>query len=375
MKTHSKIPLVDLQAQQRSIGAEITAAIARVEDRQMFVNGPEVAAFEVEFANWCTAPRCIAVSSGTTALELTLQALEVGPGDEVITVSHTFFATVGAIARRGATPVLIDVDPRTWTMDPDRVAAAVGPRTKAIVPVHLYGNPADIPAISRAAPGVAIVEDAAQAHGARYHDQPLGSGSAAACYSFYPGKTLGAHGDAGAITTGDAELADRVSQLRDHGRAGGKYEHLCVGTNARMAELQAAVLRAKLPHLTDWIDARQRIAAMYQSALAGHVPTQEVEPWAEHTWHLFVALHPDRDGIRPQLQEQGIATGVHYPIPVHRQPAMEQVEHRIVGDLAVTDQLASTCLSLPIYPELGEDDVRRVLDSFCREIGVVASPG
>jgi dTDP-4-amino-4,6-dideoxygalactose transaminase len=375
MKTHSKIPLVDLQAQQRSIGAEITAAIARVEERQMFVNGPEVAAFEVEFANWCTAPRCIAVSSGTTALELTLQALEVGPGDEVITVSHTFFATVGAIARRGATPVLIDVDPRTWTMDPDRVAAAVGPRTKAIVPVHLYGNPADIPAISRAAPGVAIVEDAAQAHGARYHDRPLGSGSAAACYSFYPGKTLGAHGDAGAITTGDAELADRVSQLRDHGRAGGKYEHLCVGTNARMAELQAAVLRAKLPHLTDWIDARQRIAAMYQSALAGHVPTQEVEPWAEHTWHLFVALHPDRDGIRPQLQEQGIATGVHYPIPVHRQPAMEQVEHRIVGDLAVTDQLASTCLSLPIYPELGEDDVRRVLDSFCREIGVVASRG
>jgi dTDP-4-amino-4,6-dideoxygalactose transaminase len=375
MKTHSKIPLVDLQAQQRSIGAEITAAIARVEERQMFVNGPEVAAFEVEFANWCTAPHCIAVSSGTTALELTLQALEVGPGDEVITVSHTFFATVGAIARRGATPVLIDVDPRTWTMDPDRVAAAVGPRTKAIVPVHLYGNPADIPAISRAAPGVAIVEDAAQAHGARYHDQPLGSGSAAACYSFYPGKTLGAHGDAGAITTGDAELADRVSQLRDHGRAGGKYEHLCVGTNARMAELQAAVLRAKLPHLTDWIDARQRIAAMYQSALAGHVPTQEVEPWAEHTWHLFVALHPDRDGIRPQLQEQGIATGVHYPIPVHRQPAMEQVEHRIVGDLAVTDQLASTCLSLPIYPELGEDDVRRVLDSLCREIGVVASQG
>jgi dTDP-4-amino-4,6-dideoxygalactose transaminase len=375
MRTHSKIPLVDLQAQQRSIGAEITAAIARVEERQMFVNGPEVAAFEVEFANWCTAPRCIAVSSGTTALELTLQALEVGPGDEVITVSHTFFATVGAIARRGATPVLIDVDPRTWTMDPDRVAAAVGPRTKAIVPVHLYGNPADIPAISRAAPGVAIVEDAAQAHGARYHDRPLGSGSAAACYSFYPGKTLGAHGDAGAITTGDAELADRVSQLRDHGRAGGKYEHLCVGTNARMAELQAAVLRAKLPHLTDWIDARQRIAAMYQSALAGHVPTQEVEPWAEHTWHLFVALHPDRDRIRPQLQEQGIATGVHYPIPVHRQPAMEQVEHRIVGDLAVTDQLASTCLSLPIYPELGEDDVRRVLDSFCREIGVVASRG
>lgn len=373
MKTRSIIPLVDLQAQQRSIGGEITAAIARVEERQMFVNGPEIAAFEVEFASWCDAPRCVAVSSGTTALELTLQALEVGPGDEVITVSHTFFATVGAIARRGATPVLIDVDPRTWTMDPNRVAAAVGPRTKAIVPVHLYGNPADVPAISRAAPGVAIVEDAAQAHGARYHDQPLGSGSAAACYSFYPGKTLGAHGDAGAITTGDGELADRVSQLRDHGRAGGKYEHLTVGTNARMSELQAAVLRAKLPHLTDWIDARQRIAAMYQNGLGGHVPTQQVEPWAEHTWHLFVALHPDRDRIRPQLQEQGIATGVHYPIPVHRQPAMEQVEHRIVGDLAVTEQLASTCLSLPIYPELGEDDVRRVLDSFCREIGVVVS--
>lgn len=368
MNIHTAIPLVDLKAQQRSIGSEIAAAIDRVEERQVFVNGPETAAFETEFAEWCDVPHCIAVSSGTTALELTLQALDVGSGDDVITVSHTFFATVGAIVRRGATPVMIDVDSDTWTMAPDRVAAAVGPRTKAIVPVHLYGNPADISTIAQAAPGIAIIEDAAQAHGARYRRQPLGSGSSAACYSFYPGKTLGAHGDAGAVTTSDEELAARICQLRDHGRAGGKYEHLCIGTNARMAELQASILRAKLPHLAAWIRARQQVAAAYEASMMGSgLQMQRVEPWAEHTRHLFVVLHPDRDGVRLRLQRQGIETGVHYPIPAHRQPAMQQIEHNTVGALDVTERLASTCLSLPIYPELGEDNVRRVVDLLMLE--------
>jgi dTDP-4-amino-4,6-dideoxygalactose transaminase len=361
----SPIPLVDLKAQRRSIGSEIAAAIERVQERQVFVNGPETAAFEAEFADWCGAPHCVAVSSGTTGLELTLQALGVGAGDEVISVSHTFFATVGAIVRCGATPVLVDVDPDTWTMAPDQVSAALTSRTKAIVPVHLYGNPADVPAIAAAAPDVAIIEDAAQAHGATYRGQPLGSHSAA-CYSFYPGKTLGAHGDAGAVTTGDAALAARLRQLRDHGRVG-KYEHLAVGTNARMAELQATVLRAKLPHLAEWIRARQRIAATYEAAIrASGLPMQRVEPWAEHTRHLFAVLHSDRDATRLRLQQHGVATGVHYPIPVHRQRVMEQVKHLVVGDLGTTEYLASTCLSLPIYPELAEEDMQRVLDLLLR---------
>ena len=363
----SPIPLVDLKAQQRAIGSEIAAAIERVEERQVFVNGPETAAFEAEFADWCRAPHCVAVSSGTTGLELTLQALGVGAGDEVISVSHTFFATVGAIVRCGATPVLVDVDPDSWTMAPDQVSAALTPRTKAIVPVHLYGNPADVPAIAEAAPGVAIIEDAAQAHGATYRGQPLGSHSSAACYSFYPGKTLGAHGDAGAVTTSDAGLAARLRQLRDHGRANGKYEHLAVGTNARMAELQATVLRAKLPHLADWIRARQRIAAAYEATIGvSGLPMQRVEPWAEHTRHLFAVLVSDRDATRSRLQQHGVASGVHYPIPAHRQPVMAKVEHVVVGDLGITDYLASTCLSLPIYPELAELDMRRVLDLLLR---------
>ena len=243
------IPLVDLQAQHVTIEAEVAAAIARVEQRQRFINGPETSEFEAEFAAWCGIPHCVAASSGTTALELALQAVGVGAGDEVITVSHTFFATVEAIVRVGATPVFADVDPETWTMTPAAAAAALSPRTKAILPVHLYGNPVDVPALAAVRAGIPIVEDAAQAHGARYHDKPPGSASHAACFSFYPGKNLGAHGDAGAVVTSDEHVASKVRLLRDHGRSGPRYEHQVIGTNARISELQAAVLRAKLPHL------------------------------------------------------------------------------------------------------------------------------
>ena len=256
------LPLVDLRAQYATIEREVGDALARVLERQVFINGPETVAFEAEFAAACEAAECVAVSSGTTALELALRAIGVGPGDEVITVSHTFFATVSAIVSTGATPVFVDVDPSSWTMDPRLVAGALSERTKAIVPVHIYGHPADVPAITAVAPGVPVIEDAAQAHLARYHGSAVGSSAAASCYSFYPGKNLGAYGDAGAVVTSDPDFAARVRALRDHGRTrGAKYEHALLGTNARAAELQTAVLRTKLPLLRAWTQLRQALAA------------------------------------------------------------------------------------------------------------------
>ncbi|HET6849221.1 MAG TPA: DegT/DnrJ/EryC1/StrS family aminotransferase [Gaiellales bacterium] len=359
--TETRIPLVDLKAQYATLSDDIQAAFMRVEERQYFIGGPETKAFEQEYAAACEAAQCVAVSSGTSALELTLQALGVGPGDEVITVSHTFFATVGAILRCGATPVFVDVDPETWTMSPDAVAEAVGPSTRAIVAVHLYGNPVDMAGIAAAAPGIPIVEDAAQAHGARYDGGPVGRAAAAACYSFYPGKTLGAHGDAGAVTTNDDAIAQRIRELRDHGRAGGKYEHIHLGTNARVSEIQAAVLRAKLPHLGGWVRRRQELSAVYEQALipAGFA-VQRVAASAENGRHLFVVLHDERDAAREALSASGIATGVHYPIPCHRQPVMDEQPSRMVGTLEVTDDLAARCLSLPLYPELADGDAARI---------------
>ncbi len=370
----SRIPLVDLQAQRASMQAEIAAAIDRVVERQSFINAQETRAFEDEFAAFSQVPHGIGVSNGTTALELVFDALGLGPGDEVITASHTFMATAGSIVRSGATPVFVDVDPATWVISAEQVARAVTPRTRAIVPVHLYGNPADVPAIAAAAPGIPIVEDAAQAHGSRYGGLPVGSRSTAATFSFYPGKTLGAYGDAGAVITADDALALRLRELRDHGRFGAKYEHARVGTNARMDEIQAAVLRAKLAHLAEWIDARHRIAEAYEAGLAGSgLPVQAVEAGFVNTRHLFVLLHPERDRIKAELNERGIGAGIHYPIPVHRQPAMAEVGHRVAGDaLPVTDELAATCLSLPIYPEMTESQVDEVIGAVLETAGLRA---
>jgi dTDP-4-amino-4,6-dideoxygalactose transaminase len=369
------IPLVDLRAQYDSIQADVAAAVDRVLERQAFVGGPESTAFEREFADFCGVEECVALSNGTTALELTLQALGVGPGDEVVTVSHTFVATVSAIVRTGATPVFLDVDERTWTMTPESLAESVRRRTKAIVPVHIYGHPADVPALAAAAPGVPIVEDAAQAHGAHYHDSPVGSASTAACFSFYPGKNLGAYGDAGAVVTRDPALADVLRSLRDHGRAGGRYVHRVFGTNARMADLQAAVLRVKLPRLRAWTRARQELSALYEAGLDGAgVRVQTVAPWANHARHLFVLLHPERDRLLQELRRRGIEAGVHYPVPVHRQPAIAGVRHVVPGHgLPVTEEVAATCLSLPLYPELGETGVRRVLDAVRRGLPAAAA--
>ncbi|HUZ80936.1 MAG TPA: DegT/DnrJ/EryC1/StrS family aminotransferase [Gaiellaceae bacterium] len=353
------LPLVDLKAQYAAIREEVRLAIDAVLERQQFISGPETAAFENEFARASGAAHSIAVSNGTTALELTFEALGIGSGDEVITVSHTFFATVEAILRVGATPVLVDVDPDDWTMSAERVAEAVGPRTKAVVPVHIYGHPANVRAIREAAPGATIVEDAAQAHLARYYDAPVGREAAAATFSFFPSKNLGAYGDAGAVTTDDEELAQRLRRLRDHGRSG-KYEHAEVGTNARAAELQLAVLRVKLRHLSDWTAERRRLSGLYEQRLDSSFGLQVERPWAEHVRHLFVARHDQRDDIRAALAAQGIASGIHYPLPIHRQPAVTGTNTRVAGTMDVTDALARSILSLPLFPELGDDGVDRV---------------
>jgi dTDP-4-amino-4,6-dideoxygalactose transaminase len=338
------------------------AAIGRVLERQCFINGPETAAFEQAFARVCEAEQCVAVSSGTTALELALRALGVGHGDEVITVSHTFFATISAIVNTGATPVLIDIDPLSWTMDPKLIGEAHSERTKAIVPVHIYGHPADVPAINAAAPMTPIVEDAAQAHLARYHGSAVGSCARAACYSFYPGKNLGAYGDAGAVTTSDPRLAATVRALRDHGRSkGAKYEHDLLGTNARASELQMAVLTTKLPHLPRWTQARQRLACEYERAFGDRFELQAVQPWADHARHLFVLLHPERDQLVAHLQQQRIGAGIHYPIACHQQAALSGRWRGTESGLAETERIGSSCISLPLYPELRSRDLGRIV--------------
>jgi len=363
------IPLVDLRAQYRTIQSDVDEAIKRVVDRQSFVDGAECAAFEEEFAEFCGSSCAIAVSNGTAALELTLEALGVGEGDEVVTVSHTFIATVAAIVRVGATPVFVDVSPGKWTMSPDAVAGAVTPRTRAIVPVHLYGHPADVPAVAAAAPGIPIVEDAAQAHGASYHGTPVGTAAAAACYSFYPGKNLGAYGDAGAIVTDDEMLARRLRSLRDHGRSGGKYVHRLIGTNARMAELQAAVLRVKLPHLREWTNDRRALARRYEEELSGSFELQVESEWAMHVRHLFVLLHPERDRLLEALNRRGIGAALHYPVPIHQQEALSRHDWRAAGTLAETERLASQCLSLPLYPELPVFAVEQIVRVLRDEAG------
>jgi dTDP-4-amino-4,6-dideoxygalactose transaminase len=360
-----RIPLVDLKAQFRTIELDVRAAIDRVLERQAFVIGPETQAFEEEFAAFSGVAEAVAVSNGTTAIELALWALGVGPGDEVITTAWTFWATAEAVLRLGATPVFVDVRDDDWTLDPERAAAAVSERTKAILPVHIFGHPADVPALLD---GVPVLEDAAQAHGASYYGRPVGSDGTAATFSFYPGKNLGAYGDAGAVVANDRGLAARVRALRDHGRST-KYEHPFAGTNARSSELQCAILRAKLPHLAAWNEERRRLASLYEERLAPlGLRFQATQPWAHHVRHLFVIRHPERDALRRHLAEEGIDTGVHYPIPLHLQPGLEGREWRAAGGLETTEALSREVLSLPLYPELGDEGADRVCRAIERAI-------
>jgi len=347
------IPFVDLKAQHRPLRAEMDAAVARVLDSCWFVLGPEVEALENEFAAYSGASYGVGLNSGTSALHLALQAAGIGPGDEVITVSMTFVATAAAVLYVGATPVYVDVDPDSFTMDPAQIEAAITERTKAILPVHLYGQPADMDAITAIARrhGLLVIEDAAQAHGAEYKGRRAGSLSDIACFSFYPAKNLGAAGDAGMVVTDNADYAGAIRRLRDWGQAQ-KYHHDLPGHNFRMAALQGAVLRIKLRRLEEWTEARRAHAAVYAGLLRGCGAATPAEmPYARHVYHVYALRVPDRDAVQAALTERGIQTGIHYPIPVHLQKAYADPRYPR-GSLPVAEAIAAEELSLPMFAEL-----------------------
>ena len=355
------IPFVDLHAQYRSIKTEIDAAIARVLETGQFVLGDEVAAFEREFADYCGAAHGVALNSGTSALHLALLAAGVGAGDEVITVPFTFVATAAAIDYTGARPVFVDVSDDALTMDPVRIEAAITSRTKAIIPVHIYGQPADMDPIRAVAAkhGLSVVEDAAQAHGARYRDRPAGSLADLACFSFYPSKNLGAYGEGGLVATDNAEHAARIRTLRDWGQQK-KYVHDLRGFNARMEGFQGAILRVKLRHLPAWTEARRRVAQRYNQLLAdtGLVLPTEM-PYAHHVYHLYTIRLKEREALQSALHQEGIATGLHYPIPVHLQPAYADLGYR-AGAFPVAERAAAEVLSLPVFPEMTDAQIEQV---------------
>jgi dTDP-4-amino-4,6-dideoxygalactose transaminase len=360
-------PFLDLKAQYRRIKPEIDAAVMRVIESGGYVLGPEALAFEERFADYCSATHCKAVNSGTSALHLALLAAGVGPGDEVITVSMTFVATAAAIHYAGARPVYVDVDPLTWTLDPARIVAAITPRTKAILPVHLHGLMADMDPIMDIARrhGLVVIEDAAQAHGAEYKGRRAGSIGDLGCFSFYPGKNLGAYGEGGAVTTSHPELAAKIALLRDWGQEK-KYEHVVAGYNYRMDAIQAAVLDVKMNHIEAWTEARRALAGHYDRLLAS-TPLGRPQPPADrrHVYHVYAIRHPRRDEAFKALQDAGVGVGIHYPIPVHLQKAYRDPGFN-AGDLPVTEALARTFLSLPIYPELEPGQTARVADELKR---------
>jgi dTDP-4-amino-4,6-dideoxygalactose transaminase len=355
------IPYGDLGTQYRSIKAEIDAAVLRVLDSTQFILGDEVAAFEREFAHYCGTSEAVGVNSGTSALHLALLAAGVGPGDEVITVPFTFVATAAAIVYAGARPVFVDVDPDTCNMDPAQVERAMTTRTKAIIPVHLYGHPADMDPILDLARrrGVTVIEDAAQAHGAEYKDRRCGSIGTLAAFSFYPGKNLGAYGEGGAVVTSDAALARKIRVMRSWGEER-RYEHSVKGFNYRMDGIQGAILRVKLRHLEAWTEARRARAAHYERAFSSSgVKTPIERPDCRHVYHVYAVRLAHRDATRAALQAQGIQTGVHYPIPIHLQPAHADLGYA-PGDFPVSEALASQVLSLPMFAELTTEQVETV---------------
>ena len=351
-----QVPLLDLRLQYASIREDILSAVTRVCDSQQFIMGPEVERLESEVAAAIGAPHAIAVSSGTDALIVALMALGIGSGDEVITPTFSFFATAGSVARLGARPVFVDVDPETLMLDIDRVRTAITPRTRAIMPVHLYGLCADVDALKAVAgPGVHIIEDAAQAIGATYHGRPSGTLGTIGCFSFFPTKNLGGFGDGGLVTTTDAAIADHVRLLRNHG-AHPKYVHREIGGNFRLDALQAAVLRVKLPHLSEWNSKRRANAARYRelfakAGLAGRIGLPVEPPGRTHVYHQFVIRVPDRDAVRAHLATRGVGTEVYYPVPFHRQQCFANLGHALDA-FPNADAAASDVLALPIYPEL-----------------------
>jgi dTDP-4-amino-4,6-dideoxygalactose transaminase len=367
------IPFVDLKAQYATLRDEVNAAIQGVLDSCQFTLGSEVAAFESEFAAYCGTAHGVGMNSGTSALHLALLAAGVGPGDEVITTPFTFMATVSAIDYVGARPVFVDIDPRSFTIDVDRIESAITPRTRAIIPVHLYGQPADMDPILAIAErhGLVVIEDAAQAHGAEYRGRRAGSMGAMGCFSFYPGKNLGAYGEGGMVVTNRPDYARTLRMLRDWG-AERKYEHVMRGYNYRMEGIQGAVLRVKLRHLDEWTAARRAHAAEYTSRLGDAVVTPRVAEWADPVWHLYLIRAENRDEIRDALTQANIASGLHYPTPLHLQPALSSLGHR-EGDFPAAEEWATTSLSLPMFAELRPDEIERVVDTVVASARVPAA--
>jgi len=360
------IEFVDLKRQFRPLQEEIMSRIEKVLGTMNLFLGENVYRLEEEFAAYCGVPHAIGVGSGTDALHLALRAVGVGPGDEVITVANTFFATVEAIALCGARPVFVDIDPASYTMDPSRVEVAITPRTKAILPVHLYGQPADmdpIVDISRKH-GLAVVEDACQAHGAEYKGAKTGSLGDVAAFSFYYSKNLGAYGEGGMVVTKDREIATSVQMLRNHGGKE-RYHHAVMGVNARLDEIQAVALRVKLPHLDSWNASRRTWAEEYSRRLAGleDVVTPVAQPYAKHVYHLYVIRAPDRDDLQKWLKRHDVSTGIHYPVPVHLQEACADLGYS-PGSLPETEAAAREILSLPMFPELTVDEVAYVCQTI-----------
>jgi dTDP-4-amino-4,6-dideoxygalactose transaminase len=364
------IPFVDLKTQYASIKDEVITAIQGVLETCQYTLGPEVAAFETEFAAYCQARHGIGVNTGTSALHLALLAANVGPGDEVITVPFTFVATVSAVCYTGAKPVFVDIDPRTFNIDANLIEAAITERTKAIVPVHLYGQPADMDPILEVARrnGLAVIEDACQAHGAEYKGRRAGSLGDMGCFSFYPGKNLGAYGEGGIVVTGNPEHARTIRMLRDWG-AERKYHHVLKGYNYRMEGIQGAVLRVKLRHLESWTDRRRRAAARYDWLLAGSgVPIPEAMRDARHVYHIYAIRTANRQAWHEALQAQGIQTGIHYPTPVHLLPAFADLGYER-GEFPHAEQAANEVLSLPMFPELTAEQSEEVALAIRRLAG------
>ncbi len=375
----ANVPLLDLEAQYRPLRDELLAAIARVCDSQRFIMGAEIDALERELARQLGVGHAVAVSSGTDALLVALMALGIGPGDEVVTTTYSFFATAGAVVRLGARPVLVDIDPATFNIAPPAIEAVLTPRTRAILPVHLFGLAADLDPILEIAArgGIPVVEDAAQAIGATYRARPAGGAGAFGCFSFFPSKNLGAFGDAGLVTTGDAALADRARLLRMHGMEP-KYYHHIVGGNFRMDALQAAVLRVKAPHLPAWTEARRANAARYATLFrnAGLLDTVvlPIEPPGRfHIYNQYVIRTPGRDRLKAHLAERGIGTEIYYPVPFHLQPCFAGLGyHR--GDFPEAERAAAETLALPIYGELTADQQEAVVGAIADFIGAEVRP-
>ena len=362
-----RVPFLDVGASYRELKPEIDTAVSRVLDSGWYILGPEVDAFEAEWAEYCDAKHAVGLANGLDALILALRALEVGPGDEVIVPSNTYIATWLAVSSVGATPVPVEPDPATYNIDPTRIAAAIKPQTKVLLPVHLYGQPADMDPILQLARqhGIAVVEDAAQAHGACYKGKRIGAHGDIVCWSFYPGKNLGALGDGGAITTSRPDLADKVQILRNYGSRV-KYVNEVQGVNSRLDPIQAAVLRVKLKHLYDWTDRRRTIAGLYTKGLEDsglilpHVPD-----WAEPVWHQYVVRSTERDALNQRLRAAGIDTLIHYPIPPHMQEAYAGLG-MAMDDFPLARQMADEVLSLPIGPQLSSIDGAKVAQELSK---------